>query len=70
MDTMVRHNDSSAARITLPERVPARVRHVNEVVAGALLSITGIGMILSIITTKRCTRRPGTTAPSLTRSAT
>jgi hypothetical membrane protein len=50
MDTMVRHNGSSAATITLPEREPARARNLYEVVAGALLSITGIGMILSIIT--------------------
>jgi hypothetical membrane protein len=50
MDTRVRHNGSSAATITLPEGARARVRHLREVVAGALLSITGIGVILATIT--------------------
>ncbi len=50
MDTLVRQNSSSAATITLPERGRARVRKAYEVVAGALLAITGIGMILCIIT--------------------
>lgn len=50
MDTRVRHNGSSAASITSPVGVRARARNVSEVVAGALLSITGIGMLLSIIT--------------------
>lgn len=50
METMVRHNGSSAATITLPEHKHGRARVMSEVVAGALLSITGIGMILSIIT--------------------
>ena len=50
MDTMVRHNGSSASTIRLPERAPGKARNIYEVVAGALLSITGIGMILSIIT--------------------
>ena len=50
MDTMVRHNGSSAATITLPEREPARARNIYEVIAGALLSITGIGVFLAIIT--------------------
>ncbi len=50
METLVRHNGSSAATGTLPEHEHARARNVSEVVAGALLSITGIGIILSIIT--------------------
>lgn len=50
METMVRHNGSSAATIALPEPERARARNIYEVVAGALLSITGIGIILSIIT--------------------
>jgi hypothetical membrane protein len=50
MDTKVRHNGSSTTAVTLPEREHGRARNIHEVVAGALLSITGIGMILSIIT--------------------
>jgi hypothetical membrane protein len=50
MDTMVRHAGSSAATISLAERQHGRARNTHQVVAGALLSITGIGMILSIIT--------------------
>ena len=50
MDTRVRHNGSSVAVIGRPEKAPRRARNIYEVVAGALLSITGIGMILSIIT--------------------
>ena len=50
MDTEVRHNGSSVATMKLPERQQGRARNIYEVVAGALLSITGIGMILSIIT--------------------
>ena len=50
MDTRVRHNGSSAATITLPEGTRAKVRYLREVVAGALLSITGIAVILAIIT--------------------
>ena len=50
METMVRHNGSSAATIALPEPERAKARNIYEVVAGALLSITGIGIILSIIT--------------------
>jgi hypothetical membrane protein len=49
MDTKVRYTASPAA-IELPEREHGRARNIYEVVAGALLSITGIGMILSIIT--------------------
>ena len=49
METLVRHNGSSATS-TLPERERARARSIYEVVGGALLSITGIGIILSIIT--------------------
>ncbi|HET6712149.1 MAG TPA: DUF998 domain-containing protein, partial [Actinomycetota bacterium] len=50
MDTKVRHNGSSTTTVTLPEPEHGRARNIHEVVAGALLSITGIGMILSIIT--------------------
>jgi len=50
MDTRVRHSGSSAATITLHEREHRGARNIYQVVAGALLSITGIGMILSIIT--------------------
>lgn len=50
MDTKVRHNGSSAATITSPGRSPGQTGTVLETVAGALLSITGIGLILSIIT--------------------
>lgn len=50
MDTMVRHTGSSPATVSLPEREHAGTRNTHQVVAGALLSITGIGMILSIIT--------------------
>lgn len=50
MDTRVRHNGSSAATITLPEGTRAKVRNLREVVAGALLSVTGIAVILAIIT--------------------
>lgn len=50
MDTRVRHGSSSAATITLPEGARAGVRNFREVVAGVLLSTTGIGVILAIIT--------------------
>jgi hypothetical protein len=43
MDMKVRHSGASAATITLPGPAGS----VLETVAGALLSITGIGMILS-----------------------
>src|SRR4029450_12099889 len=36
--------------VTLPERKHERARNIHEVVAGALLSITGIGVFLAIIT--------------------
>jgi hypothetical membrane protein len=50
MDTKVRQNGASAATVTLPTRSQEQSRSVRETVAGALLSITGIGLILSIIT--------------------
>jgi hypothetical membrane protein len=50
MDTRVRHDGLSAKAIRLPDRERGRPRNLYEVVAGALLSITGIGLILSIIT--------------------
>lgn len=50
MDTLVRHTGSSSATIRLPEREHGRTRNTRQVIAGALLSITGIGMIMSIIT--------------------
>jgi hypothetical membrane protein len=50
MDTKVRHNGSSTTTVTLPERQRERARNIHEVVAGALLSITGIGVFLAIIT--------------------
>ncbi len=50
MDTRVRHNDSSAQAISVPEGTHGKARNLPEVIAGALLSITGIGLILSIIT--------------------
>jgi hypothetical membrane protein len=50
MDTKVRHNGSSAATTMLPEGARVRDRSLRMVVAGALLSITGIGVILAIIT--------------------
>jgi hypothetical membrane protein len=50
MDTKVRHSGSSAATIRLPERERGRARNIHEVAAGALLSITGIGVFLAIIT--------------------
>jgi hypothetical membrane protein len=52
MDTRVRHDGLSAKAIRLPEpeRERGRPRNLYEVVAGALLSITGIGLIMSIIT--------------------
>src|SRR6185436_13853450 len=50
MDTKVRHDGSSAAKLTLPGGARAGVRNRRGVVAGALLSITGIGVILAILT--------------------
>jgi len=50
MDTRVRHNGSSAKTTRVPERTQGSARNLSEVVAGALLSFTGIGLILSIIT--------------------
>lgn len=50
MDTKIRHNGSSAKAIRLAEKERGRARNLYELVAGALLSITGIGLILSIIT--------------------
>ena len=50
MDTRVRHHGSSARPIRASEGTHGRTRNLSEVVAGALLSITGIGLILSIIT--------------------
>jgi hypothetical membrane protein len=50
MDTRVRHNGSSVATIGRLEEAPRRTRNIYEVVAGALLSITGIGVFLAIIT--------------------
>ena len=48
MATKVGHNGSSPARDTLRDRTPRTSRR--ETLAGALLSVTGIGMILAIIT--------------------
>ena len=50
MDTKVRHNGSSTTTVTLPEREHGSARNFHEVLAGALLSITGIGVLLAIIT--------------------
>jgi hypothetical membrane protein len=50
MDTSVRHNGSSVTTIGRLQEAPRRMRNIYEVVAGALLSITGIGVFLAIIT--------------------
>jgi len=50
MDTKLRHNGSSTTTVALPEREHKRARSLYEVVAGALLSITGIGVFLAVIT--------------------
>jgi hypothetical membrane protein len=50
MDTKVRQNGSSIKTVTLSERKQGRARNIYEVVAGALLSITGLGVFLATIT--------------------
>jgi hypothetical membrane protein len=50
MDTMVRQNVSPTRAISLPEEPPESQTNLYQRMAGALLSITGIGIIVSIIT--------------------
>jgi hypothetical protein len=68
MDTKLRHNGSSTMTVALPEPEHERARNIHEVVAGALLSITGIGYSSRSSRTKRYIRRFGTTARLLGRS--
>ena len=70
MDTKVRHNGSSTTTVTLPERKQGRARNIYEVVAGALLSITGTGVFLAIITNEALYPAARHYRPSPTRSAT
>jgi len=50
MDTRIRHDGLSTQTIRASERTHRKARNLSEVVGGALLSLTGIGLILSIIT--------------------
>lgn len=49
MDTRVRNNGRSTEPIALPARASGKTPDRNRSLAGALLSVTGIGLILSII---------------------
>jgi hypothetical membrane protein len=50
MDTKVHHNGQPTRAIRLPEAERGQVKDGRRTVAGALLSFTGIGLILAIIT--------------------